>query len=205
VETTITAGTPVYTSDNQHVGHVGYVVVDPNTFRVADLVVSTGNVLGRDIVVSVDQVARETEDGVYLRLDRQGLDACPDYVDVDYQAPPSTWLPSAGITYPAGTMLWPAGIAYPEATSVTVNTPEGTVGLHPGMDVISSDGHKVGSIDAMITDPESQDVTGVVVKHGFIFTHDTTIPISEVANVENDQVKLRVTRDQAEQEFRAAE
>jgi uncharacterized protein YrrD len=205
VETAITAGTAVYTNDNQHVGHVGYVVVDPNTFRVTDMVVNTGNFIGRDIVISVDQIARETEDGVYLTLDREGLDACPDYVDLHYQTPPATWIPSPGLTYPAGSMLWPVGYEYPEAASVTINTPKGTVGLHPGMDVVSSDGHKVGSIDAVITDPQSEDVTGFVVKHGVIFTHDTTIPINQVATVESDQVKLRVTRDQAEQEFKATE
>jgi uncharacterized protein YrrD len=195
----------VYTSDNEEAGHVGYVVVDPNSFRVTDLVVNTGNVIGRDIVVSVDQIARETADGVYLTLDRDGLDACPDYVDLHYQTPPDTWIPAPGLTYPAGTMLWPAGITYPEATSVTVNTPTGTVGLHPGMDVVSADGHKVGSIDALITNPESEDVTGFVVKHGFIFTHDTTIPIAQVETVANDQVKLRLSRDQAERELKTGE
>jgi uncharacterized protein YrrD len=205
VETAITAGTPVYTSDNQQVGQVGYVVVDPNTFRVTDMVVNTGHLIGRDIVVNLDQIARETEDGVYLTLDREGLDACPDYVDVEYQTPPDTWMATPGLTYPAGNMLWPAGYEYPEASTVTVNTPKGTVGLHPGMDVVSSDGHKVGSIDAVITDPQSEDVTGFVVKHGHIFTHDTTIPIDQVADLENDQVKLRITREGAEQEFKASE
>jgi uncharacterized protein YrrD len=205
VETAITAGTDVYTSDNQHVGHVGYVVVDPTTFRVTDMVVNTGNLIGRDIVVTVDQIARESEDGVYLTLDRNGLDACPDYVEVQYQTPPSSWAPAPGLTYPAGSTLWPVGYDYPDPASVTVNTPKGTVGLHPGMDVVSSDGHTVGSIDAMITDPQSEDVTGFVVKHGHIFTHDTTIPIDQVASVDNDQVKLNVTREGAEQEFKAAE
>lgn len=205
METAITAGTAVYTSDNQHVGHIGYVVVDPTSFRVTDMVVNTGNLIGRDIVVKVDQIAAESEDGIYLKLDRNGLDACPDYVDIEYKVPPTDWIPSPGLTYPAGSMLWPMGYEYPEASTVTVNTPKGTVGLHPGMDVVSSDGHTVGSIDAMITDPQSEEVTGFVVKHGHIFTHDTTIPIKQVASVENDQVKLSVTRDQAEQEFKAAE
>lgn len=205
METTITTGTPVFTSDGQQAGHVSYVVVDPRTFKVTDFVVSTGNFLGRDIVVSTDQIEREDDDGIYLKLDRQGLDACPDYVDVNYQTPPDTWLPAPGLTYPAGSMLWPAGITYPEATSVTVNTPAGTVGLYPGMDVVSSDGHTVGSIDALVTDPQSDDVTGFVVKHGFIFTHDTTIPVDQVARVENDRVKLKISKDAAEQEFKAGD
>lgn len=201
METTITAGTAVFTSDHQKAGHISYVIVEPASFKMTDFVVGTGSLLGRDIVVGIDEVEREADDGVYLKLDRDGLDACPDYVDVHYRTPPDTWIPAPGLTYPAGSMLWPAGIEYPEATSVTVNTPAGTVGLHPGMDVISSDGHTVGSIDALIADPQSDDVTGFVVKHGFIFTHDTTIPIDQVATVENDEVKLKISRDAAKQEL----
>jgi uncharacterized protein YrrD len=203
VETTISAGTDVYSSDRQKVGSVAYVVVDPHSFHITDIIVSTGSFLGRDVVVPVDQIDREDEDGVYLKIDKDGLKACPDYVDVNYETPPSTWLPAPGLTYPAGTLLWPAGVEYPEEASVTVNTPKGTVGLHAGMDVVSSDGHKVGSIDAMITDEQSGDVIGFVVKHGFLFPNDTTIPVSQVASVENDQVKLSLSRDDAERELKA--
>ena len=202
MERTISAGTDVFTSDREKVGEVAYVVVNPHSFHVTDLVVSTGDFIGRDIVVPTDQIDSESDGGVYLKLDREGLNACPDYVDVNYQTPPNSWLPAPGLTYPTGAMLWPAGIEYPEAASVTVNTPRGTVGLHVGMDVVSSDGHKVGSIDALVTDPQSEDVTGFVVKHGFIFTHDTEIPVAQVSSVENDQVTLGLSRDQAEAEFK---
>jgi uncharacterized protein YrrD len=203
VETTITAGTDVFTNDGQKVGHVAYVVVDPHSFQVTDLVVSTGDFIGRDIVVAMDQIERESDEGVYLKLDRNGLDGCPDYVDLNYQTPPDTWLPAPGLTYPTGAMLWPAGFEYPEAASVTVNTPEGTVGLHQGMDVVSSDDHKVGSIDAVLTSADSEEVTGFVVKHGFIFTHDTTIPVDQVDMIENDRVKLKLSRDAVERELAA--
>jgi hypothetical protein len=42
-----------------------------------------------------------------------------------------------------------------------------------------------------------------VVKHGFIFTHDTTIPVDQVDMIENDRVKLKLSRDAVERELAA--
>jgi sporulation protein YlmC with PRC-barrel domain len=203
-EEVITPGADVIGTDGDKVGTVAYVVVDPDSLHIADFVVSTGAILGRDIVVSTDQVSRIEDDKVYLTLDKAGLDACKDYVDVEYQAPPADWNPSAGFAYPTGTMLWPAaGPAsyYPQASSVTVNTPPGTVGLHEGMEVTSSDGEKVGSIDSLEADPTTESITQLVIKQGFIFTHDVGIPASHVRSVEADRVQLDLTKDEIQQQF----
>lgn len=199
MEAVINPGEDVIGSDGQKLGTVAYIVVDPHTLKITDLVVSTGAILGRDVVVPEADVARVESGRVCLTIDKDGLKQLKDYVDVEYTTPPPEWVPAAGFTYPTGAMLWPTGIYYPEMTKVRVNTPAGTVGIHQGMDVVSRDGHKVGSIDAITSDPQTDEVTEIVVKHGFIFTHDTAIPASHIANIEGDQVKLDLDQNQVKQ------
>jgi sporulation protein YlmC with PRC-barrel domain len=200
-EEVINPGEDVMGSDGEKLGTVAYVVVNPNDMHITDIVVSTGAILGRDVVVPTHDVDRVAEGSVYLTLDKEGLRACKDYVDVEYRQPPTDWAPAAGMAYPAGAMLWPTSTYYPQAASVTVNAPKGTVGLSQGMEVVSSDGHKVGSIDALVVDPESGDVTEIVIKEGFIFTHDTGIPATRIATIEPDRVVLNLTEDQVKAEF----
>ncbi|HZU11869.1 MAG TPA: PRC-barrel domain-containing protein [Chloroflexota bacterium] len=205
MDTVINPGEDVIGPDGNKLGTVAFIVVNPETMKMTDLVVSTGTLLGRDIVVPESDVAR-TEDGrIQLSVDEDGLKALPDYVDVQFQSPPAGWIPTAGFSYPSGALLWPAGIYYPEETKVTVNTPQGTVGVTHGMDVVSSDGHKVGSIDAVVTDPTTNQVGEIVVKHGFIFTHDTAIPASHITAIEADRVKLDLDQNQVKALEKASE
>lgn len=195
-EERIDIGADVLTVDGEKVGSVVYVVVQPETMRLTDIVVSTGAILGRDIVVPIDAVTGVAAGEVRLSMDRGQLEGCPDYVEIRFKQPPESWMPAGGFTYPAQAMVWPAGTNYPEPESVTVNAPPNTVGVHRGMDVESSDRHKVGTVDAVDADPSTDEVRGIVVKQGFLFTHDTIIPVTAVAGVENDKVTLNLTRDE---------
>lgn len=193
----ITIGADVIGSGGDKIGTVAYVVVEPPRMHVTDYVVSTG-ILGRDIVVPVDKVDHVADGKVYLAIDKDELQHLRDYVEIHYDQPPQAWAPPGGFFYPAQSVLWPAGAYYPEPSSVTVNAPAGTVGLREGMDVESSDGHKVGSIKALDEDPASGDVTDLIIKEGFLFTHDARIPCNLIADVHEGRVTLSVTKDELE-------
>jgi len=195
-----TIGAEVMASDGEPLGSVAYVVVQPPRLHVTNLVVSTGSLLGRDIVVPVDAVEQAGEQRVHLSLTKEQFAAQPDYVDVEYQRPTQDWQMS-GLGYPGSTVLWPTGTYFPQPESVTVNAPAGTVGLHEGMDVQSVDGHRVGSIDGLETNPATGDISAIVVKHGFLFTHDTLIPMEEIQGTGNDIVTLRTSHDELQKRF----
>lgn len=198
-EERIDIGADVIGSAGDKVGTVAYVVVQPPRMHVTDYVVSTG-LLGRDVVVPIDKVDHVADGKVYLSLDANGLNQLDDYIEVQYTQPPQEWAPPVGsFLYPAQSIVWPAGAYYPEASSVTVNTPQGSVGLHEGMDVESSDGHKVGAIKAIEEDPASGDVTEIIIKEGHLFSHDARIPASLIAEVHEGRVTLSVTRDDVPQ------
>lgn len=191
-------GSDVLGRNGEKLGSVLYVVVHPPDMHVTDVVVSTGAILGRDIVVPVDAIDRVADEKVYLSVDKGGLEDFQGYVEIEYKQPPQSWIPTSGFVYPVQAILWPADMVYPQITSVEVHTPPGTVELREGMDVESSDGHKVGSIAALDTDPSTDRVTGLIIKQGWIFSHDTHIPMEDVADVSSDRVKLKVTKDEVQ-------
>jgi uncharacterized protein YrrD len=194
----INIGEDVIGSDGEKVGTVTYVVIRPPALHVTDFVVSTGGFVGRDVVLPVDQVDHIGEGKVYLRLDKDGLQKQQDYVEIRYQQPPEAWAPSGGFFYPAQSVLWPAGEFYPQPSSVTVNAPPGTVGLSEGMTVESSDGHKIGSVKALDEDPATGDITGLIIKEGFIFSHDQKISADLIAEIHADRLTLKVTQAELE-------
>lgn len=197
----IDVGADVSTSDGAHVGRVAYVVVRPPAFTITDVVVSTGALLGRDIVVPVDSVAGREGNAVRLALDRHALDTLPDYVEAHYERPPDDWFGAAGMYYPGSGTLWPAGTYFPVPTSTTVNAPAGTVGLREGLDVVSSDGHGVGRIHRLVTDGAGEEVAALVVTEGVLFRHDVTIPTTEIEQATEAGVVLRLTRDEVKERF----
>jgi sporulation protein YlmC with PRC-barrel domain len=196
-EERLAPGADVLGVSGEKIGTVAYVIVHPPEMHVTDYVVSTG-FLGRDVVVPVDQVQRVAGGKVYTSLGKDALQQLPDYVEVHYETPPEGWAPTGSLIYPTQGVLWPAGAYYPEPASVTVNAPEGTVGLHEGMTVESSDGHKVGSIKALDEDSASGDVTDIIVREGLLFSHDVRIPCSMVAEVHADRVTLTIPKDEVE-------
>lgn len=197
----IRIGADVISSAGDKVGSVAYVVVHPPEMHVTDIVVSTGAILGRDVLVAVDKVNRIADGQIHLSIDKDQLEKCEDYVEVEYEGPPPEWAPATGWGYPAGGTLWPTGSFYPEVSSVHVNAPSGTVGIRHGMDVESSDGHKVGSIDALDANLSTDDLTEMVVKQGHLFTHDIHIPIGDVDRVDEEKVVLKLSRDEVRQRF----
>ncbi|HEX8917484.1 MAG TPA: PRC-barrel domain-containing protein [Chloroflexota bacterium] len=193
-------GADVLDTHGEKIGTVAYVVVHPPEMHVNELVVSTGAILGRDIVVSLDSVDRVDDGGVHLTITKNEAGRLPDYVEISYSQPPEEWAPSIGYLYPMDATLMPSSAAYiPQPSSVTVNAPQGSVGIHEGMDVESSDGHSVGKVHAVESDGD--DITGLVVRHGVLFGHDVRIPASAVAGINEQCITLSMSKDDAEKQF----
>ncbi len=61
-----------------------------------------------------------------------------------------------------------------------------------GAAVISSDGKKVGHIRRVVIDPQTEEVTHLVIEKGFLFIEDRVIPIEKVASVTPDKIVLQI-------------
>lgn len=59
-----------------------------------------------------------------------------------------------------------------------------------GAKVYTSDGEQVGTIDRIVIEPDTREVTHLVVQKGFLFTEDKVISISLVKSALEDRVTL---------------
>jgi uncharacterized protein YrrD len=60
-----------------------------------------------------------------------------------------------------------------------------------GTNVYTDDEKHVGSVDKVVLDPTTKEVTHIVVRKGFLFVEDKLIPVSLIASADEDRVNLR--------------
>jgi uncharacterized protein YrrD len=63
--------------------------------------------------------------------------------------------------------------------------------LAKGKDIYTTDGEKVGSIERVVLDPQTKEVTHVVVEKGFLFTESKVVPISMLGAETDQGITLR--------------
>jgi uncharacterized protein YrrD len=67
-----------------------------------------------------------------------------------------------------------------------------------GARVVTADGEKAGAIDRVVLDPDTKEVTHVVVHKGFLFTEEKVVPLSLVGQATDDKITLRLNADDLE-------
>ena len=63
--------------------------------------------------------------------------------------------------------------------------------LTSGKDIYTSDGEKVGSIERVVLEPETKEVTHVVIEKGFLFTESKVVPINMLGAETDEGIRLR--------------
>ncbi len=205
-------GADVFTADGQKVGEIERVVIDPKTDEVTHVVVEKGFLLPVDKVVPISLIGPASEDRVTLRENAGDLEALPDFEEKHY-----VWMDDANLRKtteqkysrplywypPVRTTWWRSGgyLGYPGPFGYTVppyvvqterNIPRGTVALKEGAKVISKDGEHMGDIDAVLTDPEEDRATHLVISQGLLLKERKLVPTSWIAQVMSDEVHLAV-------------
>jgi len=200
-------GANVFTSEGQKVGEVDRVVIDPQTKEVTHVVVQKGFLLTTDKVVPVSLVGAATENRVTLREDAGDLEALPEfevkhYVPIGeaemHRKPEPGYVPSFYLYPPAGVSWWttPGGYPIPPYVVETErHVPEGTVPLKEGAEVVSLDGDHMGDVEAVLTDPEEDRATHLLISQGLLLKENKLIPTTWVSTVLEDEVHLMVGSD----------
>jgi uncharacterized protein YrrD len=198
----IAIGADVLSKEGDSIGQVKHLVVDANDNRVTGLVADKG-IFDEGRIVSVDYVTSITEKGVTLSLSTNDAKGLPGFVKHEYfqfrdaatiggLSGGSGGLPSTGAT-----MFYPQPVVGGVVAQQVSPLEESDVVLDHGTDVVSADGHKIGKVDEILYGDEMK-VTGFVVKAGFLFHHDITVPLDWVAGMAHDHVRLNVPKDVAE-------
>jgi uncharacterized protein YrrD len=211
----IETGANVYTSSGEKLGHVDRMVIDPHTKKVTHLVVRKGFLLKTDKVLPMDWVAAANGDRVALTLDATGLDSLPNFEEKHYvradeavsvaetaggspalqsgAAPTVVWYPPVmGVSPGTGVTAVPVPPKVRYVKTVEENIPENTVALKEGAKVLSADGEHVGSVERLIVNSDTKDVTHLLVKEGVLFTKHKTVPSDWIGETYEDEVHLVV-------------
>lgn len=211
-------GAVVSTARGEHAGDIDRVVMDPRTKEVTHLVVSKGFLFSEDRVIPIQAIASSDEDKVILRADVEQMDDFPpfeeqefvlvderefsrDRPDMTAEVPYLYWYPgaSAAPLYGPGYFgIHPAtgGDAY--ETHTERNIPDTSVALNQGAKVVSSKDENLGSLEQVLTNPETDRVTHFVISQGLLFANRKLIPVDWIDKVEEDEVRLGVSSRQVE-------
>lgn len=199
-------GKPIRCTDGPF-GELADVVIDPIRRRVTHLVVQPREALGPARLVPVDLAAAGAGDGEIA------LDCTADDVGRFPTVQESSYLRTGEV--PVGDAEWDVGVedvlAMPYYSSMGLTMepggldspivmtydriPKGEVEIRRSSQVISADGHGLGTVEAFLVDGD--DITHIVLERGHLWgRRDVTIPIGAVARVETDSVTLTLSKDQ---------
>jgi uncharacterized protein YrrD len=198
----------VFTAEGEKVGEVERVVLDPTTDEATHVVVRKGMLFKEDKVVPVDLIATTTAERVELREDAGDLDKLPPFQEEYYvlvdedelaRADTQSLFPAPVYWYPpiyAGRVgAPPAHYAYlrqPYTKEVERHIPEGTIALKEGAQVISADDEHVGDVAEVLTGPEADEVSHLVIEKGLLLKEQKLIPYHWVSQVGEEAVFLAV-------------
>jgi sporulation protein YlmC with PRC-barrel domain len=203
-------GTRVVDSTGKGVGTVSRLVLHHASKQVSGVVVHQGVFDRREIVVPVDKVSA-FGDEVRLSLTARDLAGLDLFHPAALQAMPDHWDMPMGFDqrdfFLVGGDGWTEAVLPFESTSPSVSGTRAYVrdeaaaasaepDIAAGMHVYDREGRRVGDVDAVEIDGASGRIARIVVRRGFLFASETSIPASLIDSV-TDRITLRAPADTA--------
>ena len=181
-------GSTVRTKDGHRAGKVQKVIWDPDRNEVREFVVSTGGLLGHDVIVSREVLERAAPeaDELIVDLTKDELDQMDHYDDRAYAPPPYGWLVPAEHAYGADAFLFPTIVDEPKATNIA--EPRRPI-IRKGMAVKDAGGQKIGTVDELRIDDMTGELRAIVVRQGAADERALEIPADHL-DVGGDEVHV---------------
>jgi uncharacterized protein YrrD len=194
----IDLGARVKTKDGHDAGKVHRVIIDPATERITGFVVSTGGLLGRDVIVGEDafEAADKGGEAVTLNLTKEDLKTQPTFEEGDYVAPEPGWSAPTGYEFPPNAYLWPPIDTLPAAEE------RHRPAIKKGDTVKDRDGDVVGAVEEIRFDEPTGELLGLTVRAGAglerLFGGGKLAEISrdEILRIAEGEVRLGVDREE---------
>ncbi len=211
----------VRASDGEDIGSVDRAIVDPRTNEVTHIVVSTGTIFGRDIMVPREDLERGSQDGdtIHLDLTKDELKEFPDFVMEQYGAPPPTWVAPAGYGFPAAGYAWPVAVdpmmgpvpmvVQDDTLDAETEEPD-QVTITKGALVLDRHSDDIGVVDDVRFDGETGQLQGFVLRVGgalrTLFGGGDTVEVSrhQIEHVGESLVRLRLSKEEVKTAAEAA-
>lgn len=224
-EIKLTKNMSVYASDDEKIGAVKHVVVDPSTSKITHLVIEQGFIFTTDKVLPIELISKQVDEALYVDRSSDSLNLREyeqtfyvsqyesDYVDetieenenkVEVESNPAV-IPQSVYYYPPtpnrglGMHYWgvPGGLATDPVQTVNLkNIPYESVVIEEGENVYSKDGDHVGDVHSVHIDSETNRVTHFVISQGLVFKDYKLIPRFWISEVNDDGIIVGVETDQ---------
>lgn len=213
----VNIGARVKSRDGKRLGTVEKLIVHPDHNRVDGFILGKG-IVHQARIVEAGLVAATDASGIVLNVDAHDVAALPALVEqqrikssgtlgygvgigqVDVHGTGDQWFirgESGGqLPHTGGDSLFMQAPIGEVVTENFSNLGPDAVTISEGTDVVGSDGKKVGHIDEVFV--ENRHITGFLVRAGVVFRHDVRLPMSMVAALSHDRVRLNVTSNEAE-------
>jgi sporulation protein YlmC with PRC-barrel domain len=193
--------------EDEEVGRLADLVVDPVAKRVTHLVVKPKHGPGESHLVPIELVdPSEQVGGIGLTCSRAELDALPPVEEFAYlrvgevATNDPNWdvgvsdvlaLPyydSTGLAGPVDA-VGDMGVVYDRV-------PKGEVEVRRSSRVMSADGHYLGDVDGFLLDDDDH-ITHFVLERGHLWgRREVTVPIGAVESVASDVVTVKLSKDE---------
>jgi sporulation protein YlmC with PRC-barrel domain len=193
--------------EDEEVGQLADLVVDPVAKRVTHLVVKSKHGTGSSHLVPIELVEpSEQVGGIALTCSRAELDALPAVEEFQYLrlGDVATHDPNwdvgvsdvLALPYYDSTGLAGPVDAVGDMGVVYDRVPKGEVELRRASRVMAADGHYIGDVDGFLVDAEDH-ITHFVLERGHLWgRREVTVPIGAVGSVESDVVTLKLSKDE---------
>jgi len=176
-------------------GKLAKIAVNPTTLQVTDLIVEEGFLLKQARAVPISTVAYAEPKDILLLLSSDDLRGYAEYREKVFERPATAQEGHSGssteeVSYPSFTTPYDPGMR------VGIVKEKIRQGLSSELELISkgtlvknSEGI-VGRLSHLMTDPETGEITNLVVQQGFMFPEQLVVPVYFVESISEDGIFL---------------
>jgi uncharacterized protein YrrD len=179
--------------DDGPAGTSDAVILDPIKREVTHVVLRERGWPNNKRLVPVELIAWTTEDEIHLRCPMAATRTLRSFVETQFVEAPDVGgsypiLPDDGLPY-----LWP--FAYPNQKVLLTHEriPKDELAIRRDAEVDATDG-RVGRVEAFLVDADDDHITHVVVRSGHLAHHEFAVPVSDVAEISEERIMLRLDR-----------
>ena len=112
------------------------------------------------------------------------------------------WYPSVGTAWWGAGASGYTGFSWGALPPFLIKTerhlPEGAIALEEGARVASRDGEHVGDVEQVITGSDGERVSHLVISHGLLLKEHKVVPVTWIAHVGEEYVRLSVDAHQVQ-------
>jgi sporulation protein YlmC with PRC-barrel domain len=166
------------------------VIVNPVTRQITHLVVAEKDFPHTQRLVPVDLVTDSTPHLIHLRCVKADLATQKPFVETEYIQGNMAYSMYMADQY----RMWPYVIPETLLPIEHIHIPPGELAVHRGVRVQATDGH-VGQVDEFLVNPVNGYISHLILREGHLWGQkDVTIPVSQIARIEENTVYLKLDR-----------